>query len=525
MTLVAANALVENTTFLGPTLADASLDLASVAFLRMSSSESPPKFVDDASRVEIEGVVTVTVTDAFGVPQADARVLVEDNVNGTWSATAIANAEGRVAGLVVPEQRMSKLGSTDFQPLSVMGQVGALQGRTDVRLHGFAEVTVAVPADLTPPTPIATRFLAADEDVPVTFDASASTDNDPGFVATGAFVWRFPEIGVELNGITASHAFATPALVQGVLTATDAAGNEASLSFAIQIRDITLPSIVSVQVPATGGTGQLLTFTATATDNDPLFAQSGSYVWRFTRGTQTVQRFGPSVTLAFEDAGSWAVELTVRDPTGNEAVRSATVAIVAPPTPNPWPAILVGGALLAAALAAATERGKVGLFTLFIPLYTRIKDGDVLDQFTRGQIYGYVRMNPGDTYTDIKRNLGLNNGTLTYHLDVLEKQGYVRSVVRGARKMFFPLDVTPPEDGGGLAEIQRRLVKALHEAPGIAVTDLAASLGVSRQLALYHLRLLAGQGLVRLERRGVKLCGVPVSSNVRDVGRRIQESP
>jgi predicted transcriptional regulator len=72
------------------------------------------------------------------------------------------------------------------------------------------------------------------------------------------------------------------------------------------------------------------------------------------------------------------------------------------------------------------------------------------------------------------------------------------------------VDVPPPEDGGGLAEIQRRLLGALVEAPGIAIADLAASLGISRQLALYHTRLLAGRGLVRLERRGLRLIGYPL---------------
>lgn len=73
-------------------------------------------------------------------------------------------------------------------------------------------------------------------------------------------------------------------------------------------------------------------------------------------------------------------------------------------------------------------------------------------------------------------------------------------------------------------EIQRRLLKALNEAPGIAIADLASSLGISRHLALYHVRLLAGQGLVRLERRGVRLCGIPTSGPVRDLGSSPEES-
>jgi len=114
-------------------------------------------------------------------------------------------------------------------------------------------------------------------------------------------------------------------------------------------------------------------------------------------------------------------------------------------------------------------------------------------------------VHPGDTYTDIKRNLSLNNGTLTYHLDVLERERLVRAVNRGSRKMFYTMEVRPAEDGGGLHEIQQRILRVLGEAPGAAVPDLAAVLGISRQLALYHLRLLVSQDLVRLERRGLRL--------------------
>jgi DNA-binding MarR family transcriptional regulator len=511
LSLTNSRALVENTTFLGPTLGDVSLDLGSYAQLRVCTREAPLKFTDEASRVDEEGLVAVNVTDAFGVPQAGTTVLIEDNAtNRSQVLRATTDHGGRVPGVVVTQRTATKLGARDFNPFRITVGTAPAQAFADVRVEGKREVDLTIPKDLTPPTPIASAFLAVDEDVPLTFDATGSRDNDPDFTATGTFRWTFPDLGLEFTGITASIAFETPGLEQGVLTAIDAAGNEAYLSFAVQVRDVTRPVIQTFQVPPQGATGESLLFVAQASDNDPLFAQGAQYTWRFGRGATVIELDGPTVALAFHDAGEWTVSLTVRDPAGNEVTAQASVIVVAPPSPNPWPAVLGGGALFAAAAALATERGKAGLFALLLPLYTRLRDGDVLDQFTRGQIYGYIRVHPGDTYTDIKRNLGLNNGTLTYHLDVLAKQGYVRSVVRGARKMFFPVDVPPPEDGGGLAEIQRRLLGALVEAPGIAIADLAASLGISRQLALYHTRLLAGRGLVRLERRGLRLIGYPL---------------
>jgi len=449
ISLSAANALVENSTFLGPTLGDVSLDLGSRARLRACVRESALKLADDASRVDLEGIVTVRVTDRFGVPQAGASVLIEDNpTNRSQVLRSDTNPEGRVSGIVVTQRIVTKLGGPkDFNPFRVTAGEAPAQAFADIVVDGVREVELAIPADLTPPTALASTLLAVDEDVALTLDASASWDNDPSFAATGTFLWTFPDLAVQLVGRTASITFATPGSADGVLTAIDAVGNEAFLSFSVLVCDVTPPTIVSISVPARGGTGETLVFDSSASDNDPRFAQGSSYLWRFTRGATVVEIGGPRVALSFGVAGTWTVELSVRDPTGNEVVEREGVLIVAPPIPNPWPAVIALAAFVSAASTMATERGKAGLFALFLPLYTRLKDDEVLDQFTRGQIFGYIRVHPGDTYTDIKRNLGLNNGTLTYHLDVLGKQGYVRAVVRGARKMFFPVDVQPPEDG------------------------------------------------------------------------------
>jgi len=501
--LVASEALLENTTFLGNVLGDLSLDQASVARLRASTHEGLVKFVDTLSRVDVEGILSVAVEDVHGAPVAGARVSVEDNANGTAIASATTGGEGITGGLVLTERTLRKSGETDFNPFAVSAEAHGAAANGSVAVRGITETVLTLPADLTPPTPVAARLLAVDEDATLTLDASATTDNDPQFATTGTFAWSFPEAGVVLAGKVATHTFATPRLYQGVLTATDAAGNAAILTFAVEVRDVTPPTLAVASVPTRGALGQTLAFEASAADNDP--GAAATVVWRFTLDGVTIERTGSRVELAFDRAGTWGVTVTATDAAGNDVSRERTLVIEAPTPPSPWP--LVGGAiaLVGAAAALATERGRLGLLTLFLPLYSRLKDDQVLDQFTRGQIFGYIRVHPGDSYTDIKRNLDLNAGTLTYHLDVLERGGLVRSMTRGARKLFYPIEVRPPEDGGGLHEVQQRLLRVLNEAPGTAVADLGALLGIGRQLALYHLRLLAQQGLVRLERQGVRL--------------------
>jgi len=60
-----------------------------------------------------------------------------------------------------------------------------------------------------------------------------------------------------------------------------------------------------------------------------------------------------------------------------------------------------------------------------------------------------------------------------------------------------------PEGGGGLHELQLRMLRVVDERPGIPLRDLAGVLGVSSQLVRYHLRTLHMQRLVAVQRVGL----------------------
>ncbi len=171
-------------------------------------------------------------------------------------------------------------------------------------------------------------------------------------------------------------------------------------------------------------------------------------------------------------------------------------------------ALVVAGAVAACSIAALTEVGKFALLSLiFLPLYTKITKKEVLNHFVRGEIFGYIKVHPGDNYTTIKRNLGLKNGTLTYHLGVLEREGLVKSWSHNGYKYFYPKGVKVPGNGVKNPSIYDAILKSIKDSPGISVRDIAAVNGISRQLANYHVRKLAAEGAVELERRSFsKVC-------------------
>ena len=171
------------------------------------------------------------------------------------------------------------------------------------------------------------------------------------------------------------------------------------------------------------------------------------------------------------------------------------------------PVLTVSLLVVLASFAGAygTEFGRSSLFGLLAPLYTRLRKEKVLDHFTRGNVYGYVVANPGDSYGSIKEALGLSNGSLAYHLNVLEVTGYVRSARDGTLRRVYPATMRIPSNDGTLKKTQLLILEVVRETPGISQKDIASLLGVSSPTVNYHMDGMLKQGIVRAERKGIRV--------------------
>ena len=200
----------------------------------------------------------------------------------------------------------------------------------------------------------------------------------------------------------------------------------------------------------------------------------------------------------------------VPDDEGREALFPTTVSNAA--APSGWgtiaPAIALGTvAGLGAGLLAilGTEAGMWALLALLlVPLYTRLRPDQVTDQFVRGQILGYVKANPGETYASIKRSLRLSNGQFVYHARVLESQGLIRSVKDGANRRFYPSGMRiPPEIRDlKLNQVQRIIYTIVMEYPGISQRKLAKMVNLSPSTVSYHVNIMTKIGVIERRRSG-----------------------
>ena len=177
------------------------------------------------------------------------------------------------------------------------------------------------------------------------------------------------------------------------------------------------------------------------------------------------------------------------------------------PAPISLPvAVASVSALSLAAIGAGlslTDFGKYRFFTLFIvPLYVRLKKDEVLDNYTRGKIHGYIIANPGDNYNSIRDALELSNGIVAHHLHTLEREGLVQSMRDGMYRRFFPANAKlPPEDEGHF-NIQKRVVAIIRANPGISQKEIAQKAGVSSPTVNYHVNVLSTARMIRVEKFG-----------------------
>jgi len=149
---------------------------------------------------------------------------------------------------------------------------------------------------------------------------------------------------------------------------------------------------------------------------------------------------------------------------------------------------------------------EIGFFAfliyILVPLYCRLKKDKILDNFTRGEIFGYIKANPGTHYMEVQNHLDISNGVLAHHLNVLEREEFIKSNRDGLYKRFYPKHVKISKKGKHLSRLQKDIIEEVERHPGIVQKTLAKFLGESKQVISYHIKVLAKAKLIKIEKEG-----------------------
>jgi predicted transcriptional regulator len=97
----------------------------------------------------------------------------------------------------------------------------------------------------------------------------------------------------------------------------------------------------------------------------------------------------------------------------------------------------------------------------------------------------------------------MNNGALVYHVEVLEREGLLRSRADGMYRRFYTMETPlPPLLENGTSEVQLRVLRAIGEMPGITQKELARVLGLRQSTLAYQVEKLTAMGYIAGEKQG-----------------------
>jgi DNA-binding MarR family transcriptional regulator len=160
-----------------------------------------------------------------------------------------------------------------------------------------------------------------------------------------------------------------------------------------------------------------------------------------------------------------------------------------PPPTTPTPPYLLYASVMAIIVIAS------------MVMYSKIKRDNLLKHAVRKRIHEYVDENPGAHYRAILDELELSMGVLTYHLNRLEKAEYLRSRQDGMYRRFF-ITGRKTEVKFFLSGIQETILATITANQGISQSSIAKSIGVTRKVVNYHVRILDQAGLIYMEDKG-----------------------
>jgi predicted transcriptional regulator len=138
---------------------------------------------------------------------------------------------------------------------------------------------------------------------------------------------------------------------------------------------------------------------------------------------------------------------------------------------------------------------------LFVLIFLKIEKDKLLLNFQRKAIFEAIKSNPGIHFRELMRNLSLKSGTLSYHINLLEKKDHIKSIQKGIYRCFYPTGATS-DFKIVLSTIQQRMLVDIKDKPGISLSELSYSLGKNKMLLYYHANLLEDAGVIIKEKRG-----------------------
>ena len=144
------------------------------------------------------------------------------------------------------------------------------------------------------------------------------------------------------------------------------------------------------------------------------------------------------------------------------------------------------------------------ILTAFLMTMAAHSETAILNHPTKRRIYEHLLVLPGDHFRSIVRFLGLGLGTVRHHMEGLVARGLVRvDRVNGHVRYYANGERSLPqlnrlyERHWAFRDLRLRVLLAVRRLGDARPITIARALGISRQLAAYHLAWLTEAGHVK----------------------------
>lgn len=130
---------------------------------------------------------------------------------------------------------------------------------------------------------------------------------------------------------------------------------------------------------------------------------------------------------------------------------------------------------------------------------------EALNLENRRKIYRYVSSHPGTYLREMERELGLQTGVLSYHLDYMERRQILKTQNDGYRKRYFPADRFHLRDRRTISVLmqpapRRILISILINGPS-TFNQLLKEISCAKSTLSYHLGRMTRHELLVVEKR------------------------
>ncbi|MFP4546403.1 MAG: winged helix-turn-helix transcriptional regulator [Methanomassiliicoccales archaeon] len=130
---------------------------------------------------------------------------------------------------------------------------------------------------------------------------------------------------------------------------------------------------------------------------------------------------------------------------------------------------------------------------------------DPLALENRRRIYRLISDRPGTHIREMQRQLDMQTGLLSYHLDQMERRGLIRSESDGYRRRYFPSEGYLMADRRTISLLRqdspRRILMHLLVNGETTFSELREEMEVSKSTLSYHLKKLVKAGVIDSGRR------------------------